>query len=239
MRLFTLIAVSMWDRAVSVQLAVFDLSNLFIGAHGKIDVRKAYGFITRHRPVDKTVYIGSASSKQTAEGLDETMKSIGKEVDGTIQVRVPGEGEQLVDTTIAAHIMHTVLSHHTSGKPPGCIILVSGDGKCSDTVSIFSAVEQAAKLGWEIEINSWEHCLSRNYRELCRMYPLVRVLLLDPYRDAMTSTKTRLCKFWIGGTPCPHKSCDFAHGYHELLRSQCAPVLPLARIARPQICWGK
>jgi hypothetical protein len=188
------IIVCLCKPAESVQLAVFDLSNLFIGAKGKIDIRKAYDVITGHRPVDKTVYIGSASSKQTAEGLGDVMKSIGKEVDGTIQVRVPGEGEQLVDTTIASHIMHTVLSHHTSGKPPGSIILVSGDGKCSDTVSIFSAVEQAAKLGWAIEINSWERCLSRNYWDLCSSYPLVRVLLLDPYRDAMTKKTVHLSR---------------------------------------------
>jgi hypothetical protein len=169
-----------------VKLAVFDLSNLFIGAHGKIDVRKVYDVILGNRQVDKTVYIGSASSKQTAEELDDLMKSLGKEVDGTIQVRAPGEGEQLVDTTIAAHIMHTVLSHHTSGTSPGTIILVSGDGKCSDTVSIFSAVEQAAKLGWAIEVNAWERCLSRNYRDLRAIYPLVRVLPLDPYTNAMT-----------------------------------------------------
>jgi len=189
MRLFNLIA--LMCRPASVQLAVIDLSNLFIGANRKIDVREAYDVITGHRRVDKTVYIGSASNKQTADGLGEVMKSLGKEVDGTIQVRVQGEGEQLVDTTIAAHIMHTVLSHHTSGRSPGSIILVSGDGKCSDTVSIFSAVEQAAKLGWSIEINSWERCLSRNYWDLCSLYPLVRVLLLDPYRDAMTKKTVR------------------------------------------------
>lgn len=202
MRVCTFIAVTLWKGAAAVQLAVFDLSNLFIGAHGKIDVRKAYHLITSNRPVDKTVYIGSASNKQTADGLDELMKSLGEEVDGTIQVRVPGEGEQLVDTTIAAHIMHTTLNHHTAGKPPGAIILVSGDGKCSDTVSIFSAVEQAAKLGWSVEINSWERCLSRNYWDLCSSYPLVRVFLLDPYRDAITYKKS--VNFLR-----PHKSCDF------------------------------
>lgn len=225
MRVCPFIGMCLCNRAESVQLAVFDLSNLFIGAHGKIDIRKAYHLITGRRPVDKTVYIGSASSKQTAEGLDETMKSLGEEVDGTIQVRVPGEGEQLVDTTIASHIMHTVLNHHTSGRPPGGIILVSGDGKCSDTVSIFSAVEQAAKLGWSVEINSWERCLSRNYWELCSSYPLVKVLLLDPYRDAISYKKTRLCKFWAEGTPCPHRSCDFAHGEHELQRPTCHPCI--------------
>lgn len=209
MRVLVFIAVTLWKRAAAVQLAVFDLSNLFIGAHGKIDVRKAYHLITGHRPVDKTVYIGSASSKQTAEGLDGVMKSLGEEVEGTIQVRVPGEGEQLVDTTIAAYIMHTVLSYCTAGRPPGTIILVSGDGKCSDTVSIFSAVEQAAKLGWSIEINSWERCLSRNYWDLCSSYPLVKVFLLDPYRDAM---KTRF-KFW---TPC-HKSCDESRKFYFLM----------------------
>lgn len=184
MRLFHFIALGVWNRPV--KLAVFDLSNLFIGAHGKIDVRKVYDVVLGNRQVDKTVYIGSASSKQTAEELDELMKSLGKEVDGTIQVRAPGEGEQLVDTTIAAHIMHTVLSHHTSGTSPGTIILVSGDGKCSDTVSIFSAVEQAAKLGWAIEVNAWERCLSRNYQDLRAIYPLVRVLPLDPYTNATT-----------------------------------------------------
>jgi len=194
MRLHNLMAL-MWKRPDTVQLAVIDLSNLFIGAHGKIDVRQAYGFITGCRPVDKTVYVGSAANKETAEGLSEVMRSLGGEVDGTIQVRAPGEGEQMVDTTIAAHIMNTVLTHHTEGRPPGAIILVSGDGKCTADVSIFSAVEQAAKLGWAIEINSWERCLSRNYRELCTVYPLVRVLLLDPYRDAITDKRKRPANF--------------------------------------------
>jgi hypothetical protein len=59
MRLF-LIAL-LWKRPV--HLAVIDLSNLFIGAKGKINVREAYDVITGRRHVDKTE-IGRASCRE-------------------------------------------------------------------------------------------------------------------------------------------------------------------------------
>jgi hypothetical protein len=76
------------------------------------------------------------------------------------------------------------------------LVLCTGDGNMNHGFSNFVEVaRETARMGWRVEIWSWERTRSRNYADLMREFPgRVTLCNLDPYAtQILFRFKTCIC----------------------------------------------
>lgn len=172
----------------------WDNSNVFIGAQAvaqKIDARIGYqglrlqfdslfNLARAGRTVGRAVCVGSVPPE-----LEEVWRHL-KKTGISVELYERGEGsgkEQGVDQCLQVQMLRTALDF----SPPGICVLLTGDGAgYEDGVGFHADLERMKKLGWGIEVLSWEMCCNRKlmawaksvgvFVKLEEFYPMVTFL---------------------------------------------------------------
>ncbi len=158
------------DSQMSNSVHIFwDNSNVFIGAQvaarnieariGSHDLRiqfnSLYELARAGRQVQRAVCTGSVPPE-----LDAVWRHI--ETNGvTVELYERGAGsgtEQGIDQCLQVQMLRTALDF----VPPGICVLLTGDGAgYEDGVGFHADLERMRRLGWGIEVLSWELCCNR------------------------------------------------------------------------------
>lgn len=102
--------------------------------------------------------------------------------------RVPNDNgklvEQAVDEMLHLKIANTLLDNDA----PQTLVIGSGDGAISNWNTSFPGqAERAARLGWQVEVWSWQEQLTTYYTKVAEKYPgRIHVNVLDPYYFSTT-----------------------------------------------------
>ncbi|KAL6801007.1 hypothetical protein GGI42DRAFT_35539 [Trichoderma sp. SZMC 28013] len=94
--------------------------------------------------------------------------------------------EDLVDETLQVRIAESVMEYF---RTPGTIVLATGDAKPSPhSDGFFSYVQRALKMGWNVEVVSWQGNLSQRWIDrqwTSQWHDKFRVILLDEFLEAL------------------------------------------------------
>lgn len=92
------------------------------------------------------------------------------------------KAEDMVDEFLHAQAMNVVMERHGDQPGQNTLVLCTGDGNDNQGFSNFvNVARNSARMGWRVEIWSWQHCRSQNFVSLTQEFP-DRVLLY--YLDA-------------------------------------------------------
>lgn len=161
---------------------VIDNSNLFIGAQSfnKINNRpdptirlnaSKIAEILRATPAGDCLQI-VAGSKPPAQG-----KIWQHWENAQFRVKVCSRdadtgAEDLVDEFLHAQALNIVLGRQFDPPGENTLVLCTGDGNDNHGFSNFvDVVRNTARAGWRVEIWSWNHSCSQNFRVIAREYP--------------------------------------------------------------------
>lgn len=100
--------------------------------------------------------------------------------------------EQGVDEAIHLRIANVLIDAMIEKIDPGIIVLATGDGGTTEQGSSFrDQMSRAAKLGWQVEIWSWEVGLAtRKWRDLRLKHPdKITIRKLDTWYDSIVFLK--------------------------------------------------
>lgn len=98
------------------------------------------------------------------------------------------KGEDLVDEFLHAQAMNIVMERHGDRPGENTLVLCTGDGNDNHGFSNFvNVARNSARMGWRVEVWSWQHCSSHNFVSLAQEYPdRVHLISLDSYADVIT-----------------------------------------------------
>jgi hypothetical protein len=92
--------------------------------------------------------------------------------------------EQGVDEMLHLKVANALLDHN----PPQTLVLGTGDGREAGWRTSFPGqAERALRLGWRVEVWSWQEQLTSRYAALAHAHPgKVEVHTLDPHYFSLT-----------------------------------------------------
>lgn len=147
----------------------WDNSNVFIGAQVAAQKKEArigaqglrlqfdalFNLARAGRTVGRAVCVGSVPPE--LEAVWQQLQKTGIEIELYERGQESGR-EQGVDQCLQVQMLRTALDF----SPPGICVLLTGDGAgYEDGVGYHADLERMQKMGWGIEVLSWEVCCNR------------------------------------------------------------------------------
>lgn len=111
--------------------------------------------------------------------------------DTTLLRRVEADDGRLVEQGVDEAIHLRIANILLDSEKPGTMVLATGDGSETSQGSSFTQqVKRAAKLGWQVEVWSWQNQLSKRLRDTRLQYPNnVTVLKFDAWYESIVFLK--------------------------------------------------
>jgi len=174
-----------WDNSniyISAQKSASALNPSDPPSRVRVYFRNLIALVARGRQIDNAFVAGSIPPPGDEVWRFMAQSGVGRPV---LYERVLGPGgtsyEQGVDERILLGISNALLD-----EAPGTMALLTGDGAEQEVgVSFTASVRRAAKLGWQIELYSWERALSGALRSEVNAAG-GRVILLDGFYPSIT-----------------------------------------------------
>jgi hypothetical protein len=155
---------------------IVDSSNIFIGAKSRpgnlnskiiLDSTKLANLLIRNRNVQGTRVI--AGSVPTARN---PAWQLWEQAGFRIKICHFEHAEDMVDEFLHAQAMNIVMERHGDLPGQNTLVLCTGDGNDNQGFSNFvNVARNSARMGWRVEIWSWQHCRSQNFVSLVQEYP--------------------------------------------------------------------
>lgn len=119
--------------------------------------KNLFELVRNNRTVTKAYMVGSVPTKD--DSLWSHIRKLGIQLE--LLERTGRNKENAVDVTIQTSMLRTIID-----EKPGTIALLTGDGSGNRVGKGFlSDIERAVKLGWDIEVYSWENGSNRHLKE--------------------------------------------------------------------------
>jgi hypothetical protein len=168
---------------------IVDSSNIFIGAQTRpgnldskiyLDTPKLANLLIRNRTIQGTrVIAGSVPTARNPAWQHWEYAGF------RIKICHFEKAEDMVDEFLHAQAMNIVMERHGDRPGQNTLVLCTGDGNDNQGFSNFvNVARNSARMGWRVEIWSWQHCRSHNFLSLVQEFPdRVHLQYLDTFID--------------------------------------------------------
>jgi hypothetical protein len=173
----------------------WDNSNVFIGAQvasQKIDAQLGsrglrlqfealFNLAKAGRPIAKAVCVGSVPPE--LDGVWSKLRATGIQIELFERGEESGK-EQGVDQCLQVQMLRAMVDV----SPPGICVLLTGDGAGYDSgVGFHADLERMKKMGWGIEVLSWEACCNKKLMNWAKTAGVF--IRLEDYYTSLTFLK--------------------------------------------------